>query len=399
VKIEFYYECVYQFHKGGAEKRIYTYSRCLARDIETQIISMKWWQGGNNIIIDKIKFVGIIPLQNIYNKNGKRRIISGLLFGLKTFHHVLRSNADIIDFEVFPYFPIIFAKIACLLKKKKPVIIAHWCECFGKTAWKRYASSLWLLGLWLEKLVIWSGDIHIAISDFTKNRLLNYLGLKSDIINVIPPTGIDYDFISEIKTPLEKKYDLIYYGRLIAHKNVDKIIRALDRLKSAHNNLKLLIIGGGPSKKYLVDLVYHLELEKNILFCDFIDDYSDLICRLKDAKVLVAPSEREGFGISIIEANACGLPAIVMDYPDNASKELIIEGQNGYVCKDDDELLEKIQYLCCDGNYIKMSKISSEMAKKYDVILIENQIREIYLNISRNFLENSFQNNLSKCGK
>jgi L-malate glycosyltransferase len=382
--IEFIYDCAYPFSKGGAEKRIYIYCKCLSRNMDTRIVSMKWWMGDNNAVFDGVKYLAITPLVNLYNKNGKRRLISSLLFGLKTFYYALKSDADIIDFEVFPYFPIILAKIASFIKKKKPLIIAHWCECFGKTAWKKYASSLWFLGLSLEKLVIWSGDIHIVISDFTNNRLIQLDGLNNKIVKIIPPTGIDFNLFSEIETPLYKKYDLIYYGRLIAHKNVDKIIIALDKLRSLNNNLKLMIIGEGPSKKSLMDMVSYLKLEEKVSFCNFLDDYSDLLCKIKDAKVLVSPSEREGFGISIIEANACGLPAIVMDYPDNASKELIVEGQNGFVCKDDDELLEKIKYLCCDGNYIKMSKISTEMAKKYDVILVENKIRDVYLNIFRN---------------
>jgi L-malate glycosyltransferase len=387
MKIDFYYDCAYPFAKGGAEKRVYTYSKCLSGDIDTRIVSMKWWPGENNVVLDGIKYVAITPLLRIYTKKGKRKIISSLLFGIKTFCNVLKSNADLLDFEVFPYFPILFAKLASLFKKKKPLIIAYWSELLGKTAWKRYTSSLWFLGLGLEQLVIWSADIHIANSYFTKKRLLQFAGLENKLLNIIPPTGIDYNLLSEPIKVLEKKYDLIYYGRLIAHKNVDKIIRALDRLRSENKVVRLLIIGNGPSKKSLVDQVNHLKLQENVLFCDFIDDYSDLLCRLKQAKVLVAPSEREGFGISIIEANACGLPAIVMDYPDNASKELIIDGQNGFVCQDDDELLEKINYLCCNGNYIKLSKISSEMAREYDMKLIENQIREAYLNNLPQLLE------------
>jgi glycosyltransferase involved in cell wall biosynthesis len=73
-----------------------------------------------------------------------------------------------------------------------------------------------------------------------------------------------------------------------------------------------------------------------------------------------------------------------MDFPDNASKELIIEGENGFVCRNDNDLIQKIEYLCYEANYIKISRKSLEAASKYDMALIENQIREIYLNVSGN---------------
>ena len=384
MKIDFIYDCAYPFSKGGAEKRIYIYSKCLLRNIDTRIVSMKWWRGDNNAVFDGMEYLAIIPVLKLYNKNGKRRLISSLLFGLKTFIFVLESDANFIDFEVFPYFPIIFAKLASIFKKKKPLIIAYWSECFGKKSWQRYAAYLWFLGLALEKLAIWSADIHITNSEFTKKKLSKLLNTNSQKINVIPPSGISDPQIFTSKEEVHKKYDLIYYGRLIKHKNVDKIIEALASLRPAHPGIRLIVIGNGPDKDSLIRQTDNLKLGNNVSFYDFIDDYNELLSKIKEAKVLVAPSEREGFGISIIEANACGLPAIVMDFPDNASKELIIEGENGFVCRNDNDLIQKIEYLCYEANYIKISRKSLEAASKYDMALIENQIREIYLNVSGN---------------
>ncbi len=382
MKIDFIYDCAYPFSKGGAEKRIYIYSKCLLRNIDTRIVSMKWWRGDNNAVFDGMEYLAIIPLLKLYNKHGKRRLIPSLLFGLKTFIYVLNNDANLIDIEVLPYFPIILAKLASIFKKKKPLIIAYWCECFGKKSWKRYAASLWFLGLGLEKLVTWSADIHVTDSEFTKRKLAELLNTKSKKINVIPPSGISYKQILGSNVEIHKKYDLIYYGRLIKHKNVDMIIMALDNLRLTYPGIQLIVIGDGPDKEALICQTDNLKLGNNVSFFDFVDDYNELLAKIKEAKILVAPSEREGFGISIIEANACGLPAIVMDFPDNASKELIIEGENGFVCRNYNELIRKIKYLCDEGNYIKMSRKSLEAASKYDMALIENQIRETYLNVS-----------------
>ena len=47
--------------------------------------------------------------------------------------------------------------------------------------------------------------------------------------------------------------------------------------------------------------------------------------------MFVLPSAREGFGLVVVEANACGIPVITSTHADNAAQELIVEGQNGYL--------------------------------------------------------------------
>jgi glycosyltransferase involved in cell wall biosynthesis len=60
-------------------------------------------------------------------------------------------------------------------------------------------------------------------------------------------------------------------------------------------------------------------------------DGDDVLAAMKAARVLVLPSVREGFGMVVLEANACGIPAITVRHPDNAAAELIAEEVNGWV--------------------------------------------------------------------
>ena len=62
---------------------------------------------------------------------------------------------------------------------------------------------------------------------------------------------------------------------------------------------------------------------------------------MKSSKVLVLPSTREGFGIIAIEANACGIPVITTTHENNATKELIKDGENGTLINLDDKELAK----------------------------------------------------------
>ena len=52
---------------------------------------------------------------------------------------------------------------------------------------------------------------------------------------------------------------------------------------------------------------------------------------MKAARVLVLPSVREGFGMVVLEANACGIPVITVRHPGNAAAELVVDEVNGWV--------------------------------------------------------------------
>ncbi len=53
------------------------------------------------------------------------------------------------------------------------------------------------------------------------------------------------------------------------------------------------------------------------------------------------PSEREGFGLVIVEGNACGLPVVTLDHPDDAARHLVNSGMNGYLCSKNPASLAK----------------------------------------------------------
>jgi len=93
-----------------------------------------------------------------------------------------------------------------------------------------------------------------------------------------------------------------------------------------------ITIGDGSEKKNLEALTQKLNLEKNINFLYFLENHDDVYALMKSSKVFVLPSTREGFGIIVIEANACGITVITINHKDNAARDLIEEGKNGSVC-------------------------------------------------------------------
>ena len=162
-------------------------------------------------------------------------------------------------------------------------------------------------------------------------------------------------------------------------KHIDTLIKAIHLLKEQISIVKCLVIGEGPEKKRLEVLVQKLNLKKNIKFLDFLENHDDVYALMKSSKVFVLPSTREGFGIVVIEANACGIPVITIDHQNNAARDLIEEGKNGFVCQlDENEIAKKIMRILENSSGRKMKKVCMGLAKKYDWDKIVDEIEEVY---------------------
>jgi glycosyltransferase involved in cell wall biosynthesis len=114
---------------------------------------------------------------------------------------------------------------------------------------------------------------------------------------------------------------------LLAHKHVDAFLRALALAPGVSG----LIVGSGPEKDRLIALAGELGIIDRVRF-ESPASYEAVLDRLRGARLLVFPSTREGFGVAVLEANACGVPALVVQHPDNAALELVRDGVTGVIC-------------------------------------------------------------------
>jgi len=81
----------------------------------------------------------------------------------------------------------------------------------------------------------------------------------------------------------------------------------------------------------------------------------------------------------VIEANACGIPVITIDHKDNAAKDLIKEGKNGFVCRlDEKEIAKKIIRILKNNSSLEMQKVCIDLVKKYDWDKIVDEIEKVY---------------------
>ncbi len=118
---------------------------------------------------------------------------------------------------------------------------------------------------------------------------------------------------------------LAFTGRLVPHKGVDAILRALPRLPP---DVALLVVGRGPTLPNLTSAARRLGVEDRVRFCPNVSD-EDLPSYLRAADVFVFPSQNrlEGFGLAVAEAMAAGLPVVIADMP--GVREVIEPGKEG----------------------------------------------------------------------
>jgi len=374
MKIALVYDVIYPYIKGGGEKRFYEIGKRLAKKgHQVHLYGMKLWEGANVIKQNEMYLHGICKAKKLYTKEGRRSILQAIYFGFNSIK-LIKEDFDVIDCCGFPYFSLFSCKLISLIKRKK--LFSTWHEVWGKNYWYEYIGWKGYLGYIIEKLAVLIPDKIISVSKHTTHKLKSELNSKKLIYTV--PNGIEFDLITRIN-PAKEKSDVIFAGRLISHKNIDILIKSIKLIKEKNPEIRSLIIGDGFEKKKLEELTRKLNLEKNIKFLGFLENHDDVYALMKSSKVFVLPSTREGFGIVVIEANACGIPVITIDYKDNAARNLIEEGKNGFVCQlNEEEIAQRIMRILENNSCRKMKEVCMDLAKKYDWDKIVDEIEGVY---------------------
>lgn len=154
---------------------------------------------------------------------------------------------------------------------------------------------------------------------------------------------------------------VLYLGRLRAYKSVDVLIRAFKKVLSKYDKAILVIAGSGDAEKYLKNLSKELGFESSqIVFMGKVSE-EEKIKLLQSAWVLVNPSFAEGWGVVVIEANACGTPVIASDV--SGLRDSVRDNESGYLVSygDIDGFADKIIYVLEDKEY--RDKLNAEARK------------------------------------
>lgn len=216
----------------------------------------------------------------------------------------------------------------------------------------------------LQKLadsILKKSDIIRVISAFTKKKVERVV---SDKPIFVFPTYTDIELFLEGEGHVDvfsSEKLVLFVGMLVFLKGVHILIQAMKPVIRQIPDAKLLIIGRGRYKGQLERLVSELDLEEKV---EFVDHAPQAALRdyMRNCRVLVLPSLSEGLGRVLIEAMACGKPAIGTNV--GGIPSLIHDGANGFLIPPNDPqaLAEKIIYLLTrEGQAARMGARGKEL--------------------------------------
>ena len=211
-----------------------------------------------------------------------------------------------------------------------------WLMIFGIDAWERPANPLLV---WLSRR---AGRV-ISISEVTTERFQSWARLSAGRMRLLPcivdldqfqPGPADPALIA--RYGLAGKRALFTFGRLVSAeraKGMDEVMQAMPGLLADNPDLVYLIGGGGPDRPRLEAKANSLGIADRVIFAGRIAE-EEKAAHYRIAHAYVMPSRGEGFGIVILEAMACGIPALASRK--DGGREALLDGKLGLLVDPDD---------------------------------------------------------------
>lgn len=369
MNLAFVSNVVYPFVTGGAQKRIHEIGTRLAdKGHDITIYSRQFWEGPEELNYEGMTLQAVAPAVELYDDDGQRSITEAIDFSLRLVPTLQRhiDAHDLVVASVFPYFPVFSSK---LCTRTSTPLVTTWHEVW-QAYWNEYLGYLGPFGRAVEHFTARIPQHPIAVSDVTANRLAE-IGPGRDRIRIVP-NGIDIDRIQSI-SPASNGFDILFAGRLIEDKHVDRLLCAFGRIATEYD-VSLGIIGDGPQREALERKADECTSQGRITFLGFLDDYEDVLAHMKAASIFASPSTREGFGITYLEAMAADCIVIGADHPDSAANEVIDDA--GYVVDPTVDTLARTLNRVLTGE--RPSEDPVEVANEYDWDVITERAEQAY---------------------
>ncbi len=266
----------------------------------------------------------------------------------------------------------VLGRLAARKTNAKVIYTAHGFHFF-KGAPLKYWLMFYPIEKWLSKytdilITINKEDYEIAKKKFKAKNIQLVHGIGVD------KNRFDFEMSKEERKQLREKLKLkeddfvmIYVAELSVRKNQEMLLNAMTKLIKQNKKIKLLLVGKDSLDGKLQKFCKENQLENNVQFLGYRKDIPQL---LKISDLLVSTSKQEGLPVNIMEGLIAGLPVIVTDCRGN--RDLITDGVNGYIVKDEQLLIKRILELVSKR---KMDKLSTKEFEKEE---IEKKMRDIY---------------------
>ena len=289
-------------------------------EVYIQELSKRWIKDGHNVTVFS-GWDGISPRNgqvdgvNIIRRGGFYTVY---LFAL--LYYLIRFNEKydvIIDSENgVPFFTPLYCR------QPKILIVHH----VHQEVFRKYLPKpLSKLALFIESQItpnIYRHQKIVTVSPSTKDDLINMGRANDENVEIVSP-GVN---IPDKRFPKTTNPSFIYMGRLKPYKNIDIAITAFSEVSKKYPESTLTIAGFGEIIGDLKRLVRKLDLNDKVKILGRVTD-EERLKLLSESWVAVQPSSFEGWGITVLEANASGTPVIASNV--KGLRDSVIDGKTG----------------------------------------------------------------------
>jgi len=307
---------------GGSEVYVHNVAKRLAKTCKVTLFTSKPSNLSENDIIDGI---------DIIRKGG---VFSVYFWALIFYFLKFRKNVDfIIDVQNgIPFFTPLYSN------KQKLMLVHH---IHGSQWFSQFPVLVALTGYFIETIVmpLTYKDTQIVTVSHSSMRSLRKIGFKDRNIflgfNALPHEH-------HVKNGKSKDPLIVYVGRIKKYKRLEIAINTVRNLSLEYKNLKMIIAGVGDHEDKLKELVRKYKLEKVVEFRGFVSE-AEKHTLMRKAWVFVMPSMKEGWGITIIEANHNGTPAVGFDV--DGVRDSISPSFTGYLAHSNEDLVRSVDLI------------------------------------------------------
>lgn len=312
MRIAFAYDVAYPWHIGGIEAIDYREARELAKGHEVHFYTMRWPGMKGHQVRDGVRYHAFhrVSQEKLY-RHGRRSVREAVIYALGLLR-MFGTRFDVVVTDQFPMLHLPILKLYCMISGAK--LIVQVAEVWDKKYWKRYLGRLGSAAYAFSKAAIRGADHYIANSSDTAEAL-GKAGVDPDSITVFSPVIDDGELTeARLKFKNHKSKRVLFSGRLIKEKRVDRLLDAVSAAVKKEPSLNATIIGEGPERPRIEKAIRDRNLNSNVALSGFYKKKGDFYREIMASSVMLHMSEREGLGMVAIESIALGTPVLIPDY-------------------------------------------------------------------------------------
>ncbi len=320
------YDCLFPYTVGGAERWYRNLGERLAAAGHTvTYLTLRQWDRDDEATVPGVHVVAVGPRMQLY-AGDRRRILPPLVFGLGVLAHLARHRRryDVVHTASFPYFSLLAAGVVRRFAHFR--LVVDWHEVWSRSYWREYLGPVGGRIGWLVQRAC----MRIPQRAFCLSRLHAARLVAGRVRGPVEVLRGAYDGSLEPLEPEAAEPVVVFAGRHIPEKRAPALVPAIARARETLPNLRGEIYGDGPERPAVLRAIGDAGLAGAVSAPGFVPA-TKVDAALRRALCLVLPSQREGYGLVVVEAAARGTPTVVVAGEDNAATELIEEGENGYV--------------------------------------------------------------------